>query len=239
MTTLINENMKVGEIVARNYDTAGILKKHGLDFCCGGGKSLKEACGKKNLDPDNIIRELAEILDRPAGEGSDFNRWSPEHLIDYIEERHHSYVRTKIDEIRIFAEKVAMVHGSSHPENIEIFQLFSQLAEEMAGHLESEEKTVFPLIKSIYEKRLTGSEVKPEEMSKLKGILAEMEDEHELAGNLMKNIRELSNDFTPPEDACMTYRVLYHNLQAFEEDLHRHVHLENNILFEKMTKLVA
>ncbi len=231
--------MKVGEIVAQNYDTAGILKKHGLDFCCGGGKTLKEACAKNSLNPDEILEELSDLLDNKAAEGSDFNRWSPEHLVDYIVDRHHSYVKRKTGEIKIFAEKVAMVHGNTHPENIEIFQLFNELASEMSSHLESEETSAFPLIKTIYEKRLSGQEVDPRLISELREILEEMELEHEQAGSLMKKIRELSHDFTPPEDACMTYRVLYHDLQAFEEDLHRHVHLENNILFEKAVKLVA
>jgi len=232
------ETITVGEIVAQNYNAAGVLKQHGLDFCCGGGKTLQEACKKKNLDPGQILRELNDILEEPAASGMDFSRWSPDHLIDHIESTHHRFVRRKIVEISTFAQKVAHVHGRTYPENVEIYDRFRELASELTEHLESEEESVFPAIRSVFEKRMTGQPVETELTDNLRSLLTSMEDEHETAGSVMAEIRTLSNDYIPPEDACTTYRILYKNLEDFEEDLHKHVHLENNILFKKAEQLL-
>jgi len=145
----------------------------------------------------------------------------------------------KTNEIPIYAAKVAEVHRERYPENVEIFKLFSSLSNELLEHLSDEEQVVFPLIKTIAEKKDRGEAISDKEMDALKKQLKLMIDEHEGAGQIMARIRELSNDFTPPADACKTYQVLYHNLAGFEEDLHKHVHLENNILFRKIERLVA
>jgi regulator of cell morphogenesis and NO signaling len=148
-------------------------------------------------------------------------------------------VRNKTEEIAAYAAKVARVHGQNHPENIDIFNKFATLSNEMIEHLEAEESTVFPLIKKISEKLKNGETLLETEKEKLKGQLSLMEDDHDGAGQLIADIRKLSNDFTPPADACRTYHILYQNLAGFEEDLHKHVHLENNILFKKAENLIA
>jgi len=138
-----------------------------------------------------------------------------------------------------YAAKVAKVHGEQHPENVEIFKKFIALSNELMKHLNEEESRVFPLIKKMYRKRQSGLKPDESEIMELKAELSQMVDEHEVAGSLMADIRELSNEFTPPQDACATYRILYQNLAGFEEGLHKHVHLENNVLFKKMERLIA
>jgi len=160
-------------------------------------------------------------------------------LIDYIINNHHSFVRQKTHEITIYAAKVANVHGERHPENIEIFKTFEALSNNLMEYLNDEETRVFPLIKKVFEKQEKGERSTEREISELKRELRQMEEGHEAADSLMANIRELSNEFTPPVGACTTYGILYQNLAGFEKDLHKHVHLENNILFKKIERLVT
>ena len=230
---------KIGDIVSDNYHAAGVFKAHGIDFCCGGGRPLGTVCEEQGIDLTALTEELKSIPWVNHSSGDNYNDWSPSFLIDYIINTHHKFVRQKISEIPIYAAKVAKVHGERHPENVEIFKLFTMLSDELIEHLSDEEQAVFPLIKSVSEKRDRGEAVSDKEMNELKNQLNLMIDDHEGAGKVMAKIRELSNDFRPPADACKTYQVLYRNLGGFEADLHKHVHLENNILFKKAEQLVA
>jgi len=229
---------RIGDIVADNYHAAGIFKEFGIDFCCGGGISVTKACKKRNLNPDDVVAKLNAVYSDNSGHNQNYNAWEPGFLIDHIERTHHNFVRTKTDEISVYASKVAKVHGERHPENVEIYNKFVALSRELLEHLQSEEERVFPLIREIYKSRMNGESIPDKIHDRLCDELELMEDEHEGAGDIMKEIRALSNDFTPPEDACATYRILYQNLAGFEEDLHKHVHLENNILFKKAEQLV-
>ncbi len=237
MTTL--QDLTVGEIVADNYHTAGVFRQHGLDFCCGGGITLKKACEDNNLDTQHIISELKQTYQTDTNGFANYKAWEPDYLIDYIIDTHHRFVRLKTEEITAYVQKVASVHGRTYPENIEIYHAFCDLASEMLQHLQDEEEAVFPLIKKIYKKRKSGNDVSPEEKEDLKKQLKLMVGDHDGAGQLILKIRKLSNNFTPPEGACATYRLSYQNLEGFEADLHKHVHLENNILFKKAEELVS
>jgi regulator of cell morphogenesis and NO signaling len=230
---------KIGDIVSDNYHAAGVFKAHGIDFCCGGGRPLGTVCEEQGIDLTALTEELKSIPWVNHSSGDNYNDWSPSFMIDYIINTHHTFVRQKTREIPIYAAKVAKVHGERHPENVEIFKLFTSLSNELIEHLSDEEQAVFPLIKTVSEKRDRGEAISDNEMNELKNQLKLMIDDHEGAGQIMAKIRELSNDFTPPADACRTYRVLYQNLAGFEENLHKHVHLENNILFRKIERLVA
>lgn len=228
MTTLSQKT--VGEIVAEDYRTAQVLRSHGLDFCCGGGRTLEKACSSKRIDVEQIISEL-EALDDSDNTGDNYNEWSLDFLTDYIVNNHHSYVRKMLPELNFYAEKVARVHGQRHPELLDILQNVRVLSEEMTGHMEKEEVELFPQIKNLVRNSVKG-EVKD-------FIVEALEDEHDKAGALMEKIEELTNGFNPPEDACASYRVLFQNLEGFQQDLHKHVHLENNILFPKALKFEA
>lgn len=238
MNNSITGTSIVGEIVADNFHTADVFNKYGIDFCCGGGITLSEACRNKGISINQLSQEIREINSRKTFSGDNFIAWEPSFLIDYIIATHHNFVRNKIGEISAYAEKVASVHGERLPENVEIFKQFTALTKELVQHLEDEEQTVFPLITSVSEKRKRGIEPSDKELDELKKQLALMVGDHDGAGSIMANIRALSNNFSPPEDACTTFRILYQNLALFEEDLHKHVHLENNILFKKAEELL-
>jgi len=237
--TIAFEDLTVGEIVADNYHTAGVFRQHGLDFCCGGEITLKKACEENNLDTQQIINELKQTYKTDTNGYTNYKAWEPGYLIDYIIDTHHRFVRLKTEEISTYVQKVASVHGRTYPENIEIYHAFCDLASEMLQHLQDEEETVFPLIKQITKKRKSGSYVSPEETEELKKQLNLMVGDHDGAGQLILKIRKLSNNFTPPEGACATYCLSYLNLKGFEADLHKHVHLENNILFKKAEELIS
>ena len=230
---------RIGDIVSENYHTAGVFKEYGIDFCCGGGKPLNEVCDKKGLSLNEVVQKLNSIPWKDGENGHNYKEWNAGFLIDYIINTHHAYVRKKTEEISAYAAKVARVHGENHPENVDIFKKFVTLANEMIEHLEAEESTVFPLIKKLTTKLENGENLLETERETLRGQLSLMEDDHDGAGQLMADIRALSHNFTPPADACRTYQILYQNLAGFEEDLHKHVHLENNILFKKAEKLIA
>lgn len=233
------QNQRVGDIVTENYHAAGVFKEYGIDFCCGGGKPLKQVCEKHGIPVDEVLIKLEKISVNSGTESQNYKDWEPNFLIDYIINVHHSFVRKKTEEISAYVAKVARVHGENHPENIDIFKKFVTLANEMIEHLEAEESTVFPLIKKLSSKLENGEGLLETEKDKLRGQLSLMEDDHDGAGQLMADIRALSHNFTPPADACRTYQILYQNLAGFEEDLHKHVHLENNILFKKAEKLIT
>ena len=229
---------RVGDIVTDNYHAAGVFKTHSIDFCCGGGRPLDVVCEKKGIDISIIIEALDNVEWKNRGNEDNYKDWSPSFLIDYIENKHHNFVRLKTEEIPIYAAKVARVHGERYPENVEIYNHFRSLAKDLIEHLKDEEEIVFPLIKRLSEKQLAGEELTMSEKQVLSNLLEKMVDDHDGAGDAMAEIRRLSNYFTPPEGACKTYQVLYRNLEGFEADLHKHVHLENNILFKKASELL-
>ena len=229
---------RIGDIVADNYHAAGVFKEFGIDFCCGGGVTLQKACEKNGLNIEDVLSKLALLQSANQNPNQNYNAWEPGFLIDHIEQTHHNFVRTKTSEINAYAAKVARVHGERKPENVEIYEKFLALSQELLHHLRAEEERVFPLIREIFNTRMRGEKVPTEMINSLREEIDLMEEDHEGAGGIMKEIRELSNNFTPPADACATYSILYQNLAGFEEDLHKHVHLENNILFKKAEQLI-
>ncbi|MDX1617251.1 MAG: iron-sulfur cluster repair di-iron protein [Balneolaceae bacterium] len=226
----------IGQIVTEDYRTAQVFEKHGLDFCCGGRRTVMEACAAKGIDPEALAREIAMLGSRKST-GDNYKDWTPDFLIDYIINNHHNYVRNKLPELHIYAEKVAKVHGKNHPENVEILDRLEELASAMRDHMRKEEEILFPYVKQLVESERRGVEPEAPEFGSAGKPVQMFEEEHEEAGEAMEEIRRLSNNFTVPDDACTTYEVLYQNLSEFRDDLHKHVHLENNILFPKALEL--
>lgn len=230
------EEQKIGDIVAQDYRTADVFKKFGLDFCCGGKRTVSEACEKKDVDVEELTRELQSVTQQDSG-NHNYSSWSPSLLINYIIERHHDFVRSKSPEIESYARKVAKVHGKRHEELNDILEEFLALKEELLQHLEKEENVLFPYIKTLTEAEKNGKSPDKPPFGTVENPVAMMEQEHDEAGEAMERIQKLSDDFTPPEDACTSYRVLFQNLEGFQDDLHKHVHLENNVLFPKALEL--
>lgn len=232
------EKKTVGQIVANDYRTAQVFRKFGLDFCCGGDKTIEEAAENKNINPTEVRKALQKISADDTSQ-ENYNSWSLNFLTGHIVNAHHKYTRNKMPEIEAYAKKVAKVHGKDHPELHKICQKVINLHSDLIEHLDKEEEVLFPYIKRLVEISDSKGEVisGDDSFSKAADPVAMMEDEHEEAGEAMARIRQLSNDFRPPEDACTTYELLFQNLEYFEKDLHKHVHLENNILFPKALEL--
>ncbi|NOX86229.1 MAG: iron-sulfur cluster repair di-iron protein [Chlorobi bacterium] len=229
--------LTIGELVAEDFRKAEVFGKFGLDFCCGGAKSLKEVCEEKGIDEKEVETALAEIESQPKNRQQDFNSWELDFLIDYILNIHHKYVKESVNMLSEFSSKVADVHGENHPEVIRIAGLFETIARELEPHMQKEEIILFPYIKKLVAARRENTAMEPSPFGSVEAPVGMMEAEHVAVGRSMDEINRLSNGFTPPEDACPTYRTLYSKLDEFEQDLHRHIHLENNILFPKAIQL--
>ncbi|NLN31996.1 MAG: iron-sulfur cluster repair di-iron protein [Flavobacteriaceae bacterium] len=226
----------IGEIVAEDFRTAAIFKKHGIDFCCKGGRTVEEACETKNLNPDEIFREI-NILPGDNNGSIDFKSWALDLLADYVEKTHHRYVEEKTPIIQAFLEKLCKVHGDRHPELFEIRELFDESAKDLAAHMKKEELILFPFIRNLVKMKLRGSDFEFPPFGTVENPVNMMKHEHTIEGERFRKIGETSNEFTPPSDACNTYRVTFAMLQDFENDLHKHIHLENNILFPNSISL--
>lgn len=233
MTELSTQSL--AQIVKANHKTAAIFEKYNLDFCCKGKRSLEQACTEKALPVDQIISEL-QATANSCQVVADFNKMPLIQLADYIVLTHHKYVKEEMPQIFAYLQKIVSKHGDRHSELLKVFEAFTALKEEMEEHMKKEELILFPRIKALKRHTKEKSEWKVE-VTYLQAPISMMEEEHDQAGRLLEEIRELTSNFTPPADACTTYRLSFAALQAFELDLHQHVHLENNILFPKTIEL--
>jgi regulator of cell morphogenesis and NO signaling len=223
----------VGEMVVADYRKADVFRKFGIDYCCGGKKPLDEICRQKKLNLAEIQTELDALDQTQAPVDHDYQQWPPDTLANYIEEHHHQYVAASIPVLDELTAKVARVHGERHPELLDIARHYREVAQELAMHMLKEERILFPFIRKMQEAKRNGTPAPIPVFGSIANPIHLMEAEHESAGGSMEAIRTLSSNYTPPQDACTSYRVLFAKLQEFEQDLHQHVHLENNILFPK------
>ena len=232
--TLVEKTL--AEIVTDNIRSAVVFEEFGLDFCCNGNRSLKSACIEKNVDVQNIVNELSSLSVNENG-SQNVNDWQLDFLVEYIMNNHHQYVRRMIPVITLHADKVASVHGNNHPETLQIADLFLAVREELEGHMMKEERILFPQIKQMVLTKNENGQFFPPAFGSIQNPITMMELEHTSAGDALNQIKELSNNYSHPEDACNTFKALYSELKEFEEDLHKHIHLENNILFPKAIEL--
>lgn len=232
------QDLKVSEIVSHNIKTAHVFKKYGIDFCCGGSISLQNACNKKNINILLIESDLIQVLtDAHDKQTKNYNDWSIDFLIEYIVNVHHSYILKALPVMVSYAEKVLKVHEKGYPKIREIYHLIIQIKFELESHMSKEEKILFPLIhQMLINKKI--NDLNPQTSFEIiEKPIEIMIHEHETVGDHFKRISDLSDYYKTPEWACNTFKALYSILEEFEEDLHIHVHLENNILFPKAIKL--
>ena len=234
MTTL--QERTVADVVTENIKAAHIFKKHGRDFCCGGGISIKKACEKAKIDPSTLEAELLN-LDTVQDRAHDYNSWKLDFLADHIINVHHHYVEESSPLLLQYSKRVNHVHGHHYTELAEIEALVTQVVQAMAAHQKKEELILFPFIKKLVTAERENSEVPAIHFGTVENPIKMMEEEHEEAGEILRKISKLSNNYTPPQGACNTYRAFYAKLDEFEQDLHQHIHLENNILFPKALNL--
>lgn len=232
-----NPDTTIGEMAAKDFRKAEVFRKYGIDFCCGGKKTLKEVCNKKGIDSTEIEKELLEIDQRPTSSNENYNEWELDFLADYIVNKHHKYVVDSHPILFELTAKVARVHGDRHPELIDVAHYFNEVAEELKMHMHKEEMILFPYIKELVKAKKEHLTLERPPFGTIQNPINMMEEEHLSAGGNLEKVKELTDNFTPPADACNSYRVLFAKLDEYEKDLHHHIHLENNILFAKAIDL--
>ena len=226
---------KVGAIVASNFRASRVLTAHHIDFCCGGGVTLEEACTRNHADLSQVQKELEETF--KTQDAFNFQELELDQLIDTIVNVHHSYVLATIPALRAYLDKLCRVHGERHPELYEINELFIAGSEALLSHMNKEEQVLFPYIKAMVESKIKGFPLSRPHFGDIENPIQLMEQEHQDEGARFQQIAELTNQYECPPDGCQTYKVAYAMLQEFEEDLHKHIHLENNILFPAARQL--
>ncbi len=233
----ITSDQKVGDIAAANPSATRVLEEAGVDYCCGGQRSLHDACLHAGVAEEEILERLRQ---NQAAAGDGDQNWVSAplgELTEHIRAKHHRYVREAVRRIQPLAAKVKGKHGQNHPELAEIEELFSQVSREMLGHMQKEEQILFPYIEAI-ERAANGQEsIERPFFQTVRNPVHAMMQEHDAAAALVGQIREKSSGYSLPDGACASYQALYHDLHEFETDLHRHVHLENNILFPRAVDL--
>ncbi len=238
---LIKEQTVVGDVVASNYKTAEIFKKYGLDFCCGGSRSIQESCEHEGLPPrkqDQLLYELNNLVEtQGAAKDADYIHWPLDLVIDHVEKLHHRNVEKKVPVLKAYLNKIETVHGKQHPELTTVNTIFQNASDELIKHMKKEEIILFPYIRKMVTAQLQGQSLTPPPFGTIKNPIAQMDEEHVFEGDAFAEISKLTDDYTPPSDACTTYKVTFLMLKEFEEDLHLHIHIENNILFKKAIAL--
>lgn len=225
----------VGQIAAKDIRKAEVFKKYGIDFCCGGKKSLKQACEEKGIDLAAVESALQNVNEVKVSEN--FDRWSPDFLADYIFNKHHQYYYDEAPVIAELLTKVVDHHGERYPELQEVYQLFVTLAQELNAHFAKEEKVLFPFIKELVRAKQIGNSEELRNQFSIAGPVQMMEADHDAAGGILAQLSEVTNAYNAPEGACNSFKFLYSKLKDLEDDLHQHIHLENNILFSKALAL--
>ncbi len=229
----------IGEIVANDWRQAEVFKKYGIDFCCGGKRTVEEACRMKNIDLHQVEHDLLAVTESNPSIGHHFNQWDLDFLADYIVNNHHAYVNMAIPFLTELSKKVAQVHGDRHPELLDIERHVAEVIDELVMHMRKEEMVLFPYIRQIAQAHKNKTPLAAPVFGTIAHPIEMMESEHTAAGHSLEAIQKLSNQFTPPADACTSYKVLFAKLQEFQQDLFQHIHLENNILFPQAQQLEA
>lgn len=231
--------LTIGQMVANNFRSAEVFKKYKIDFCCKGNRLLTDVCEERGLDINVIEHELNDkAMIKERIDQDSIAEMEPDELADTICSTHHTYVRESVPVLLAYLTKVNKVHGNNHPELNEILMQFINCSDELMQHMVKEETILFPSIKRLAEANRTGSIINTSFFfGSLSNPINNMKDEHATEGTRVARITELTNNFTPPDDACTTYRVAYQKLDEFINDLYTHIHLENNILFPEALTL--
>jgi regulator of cell morphogenesis and NO signaling len=233
----LHENQTVSEIAIAHPETVGVFESLGIDYCCGGGRTLKQACQRQNLGVEYVLGRLSAVPSRAAAVEENWTAAPLSALARHIVERHHAYVQRELPALNARLKKVVDKHGANHPETVEIQQLFAALSHELLAHMRKEEQLLFPHIERVEAAVRAGSPAPRAFFGSVAAPISRMLAEHDDAGELTARIRQLSGDYQPPPDACPTFQALYAGLRDFERDLHQHVHLENNILFPRAVEM--
>lgn len=232
----INTNTLISDIVSENYNTATVFKKYGIDFCCNGNRTIQDVSTQNGLNTKRLMSEILEI-DNGQSTQLNYQDWELGFLCDYIYHNHHLYVEKQSSEIVLHLDKICKVHGDKHIELFEISNLFKDAVADLAAHMKKEELILFPYIKKIANASKHKEKLNPPPFGSIDNPINMLHTEHDNEGERFRKISKLSNNYTVPDDGCSTYKIAYALLKEFEEDLHKHIHIENNILFKKAIEL--
>jgi regulator of cell morphogenesis and NO signaling len=223
----------VGELALENPAATRVFEKLGIDYCCGGGQSLAQACQAARLSIDEVKTALAAVS---AGAAAPLRNWPAEpisELVAHIRNTHHVYTREEIARLGPLFDKVCSVHEKNHPELAGLRDIFGGLAEELTAHLMKEEMVLFPYIVRMEEAVVARQALPTPPFGTVRNPVEAMMHEHDAAGGALRNMHEIASGYTAPPDACASFQTLFRALAAFEADLHQHIHLENNLLFPR------
>jgi len=230
MTGTFHNTQTIGEIVAILPEAADIFNRHRIDFCCGGARQLSTAIREQNLNEAEILNELENAFEKSRktpGSAASFIEMEPDSLVRHILNTHHVYTKRVLPEIEELLIKIMNVHGERHPELFRVQKLFSALKADLEQHLQKEERVLFPMMEAYR------NDPAQEVGARIRSAINVMENEHTGAGDILKELREVTEDYQVPEDGCGSYSLAYAKIKELESDLFQHIHLENNILFKK------
>lgn len=233
MTTSTTDRT-VGQMAAEFPASVRVFEKHGIDFCCGGKIPVAEACARKGLDPAAVLAEIDQAVQTPAEDPTDWLSAPLPALIDHILDTHHAYMKVQLPRVAALLAKVLAAHGDRHGEMLRaVTAVYGPMKAELDGHLAKEEMVLFPLVRALD----SGADAGSFHCGSVRNPIRVMLMEHDSAGGALVQLRQLTGDYATPQDACNTFRALYFELAEMERDLHRHIHLENNILFPRAMAL--
>jgi regulator of cell morphogenesis and NO signaling len=229
----ITDHSTLADVVTADPSLARVLENLGLDYCCGGSRSVGEACADRGLDPAAVLDELAAA--HLADHAPAWATMTIDELVDHLEWTHHRYLWSELPRLTRLAEKVRSVHGEHHPELGDIEECVADIRVDLEPHLAKEERVLFPLIRQLAASRTAPAFA----CGSLRNPIAVMLREHDRVGDLLDRLRGLTDDYRPPIDACQSYTALFRGLRELDVDTRLHVHKENNVLFPKVERAEA
>lgn len=232
------KDLSLNEIVTRYPGSRFVFEEFRFDYCCGGKQQLSHICEKRNINPETVIEAINKRATLKE-DVIDFSNWPLDLLIDYIEKKHHRYVNDNLGHILEKLERLVARHGMENPYLLELQELFNQLAINLSAHMKKEELILFPYIRNLINTVRNSGEWQMPGFATVQNPILMMENEHQAEGERLARIAALTNNYTPPPQACATWQYSYEKLAEFEKDLHMHIHLENNLLFPEAIKLEA
>lgn len=236
-TMNISIDTQVGEVVKKSFKTAPVFHANHIDYCCGGNKSIASACAEAGVEPEQLVQQLSLIAENADPDAAYINNLSLQELCEYIVKRHHAYVKGSFPFLKASLDKICDVHGTKHPELLEVRKLFNESAGELTMHMQKEEIMLFPYIQKMERAKKEGISLGSSPFGSVSNPIRMMVSEHETEGKRFDQIAGITGNYIPPADACTTYKATLNQLSEFESDLHRHIHLENNILFPQAIEL--
>jgi regulator of cell morphogenesis and NO signaling len=229
--TLIAPDSTLAELVTADPSLARELERRGLDYCCGGTRTLHQACTAQELDADTVVEELMAASRRqPADEWATMDAI---HLVDHIESTHHRYLWDELPRLSLLVAKVCDVHGGRHLELYDVAECVAELRADLEPHLLKEERVLFPMIREL----AVATSPPAFQCGSIRNPVSVMMREHEQVGELLARLRRFTRQYQPPPDACASFTSLYEGLRELEADTHLHIHKENNVLFPRVTAM--